>query len=323
MSDLTKISVIIVSYHNREQLRETLDTLLFYHKNIELEIIVVDNSLDDTIQSMINSDYREVDYKKSPSNLGFGKANNIGIEKAKNEFIALVNSDIIFLEDTLNQLVDILKSKPSFGAIGPKLLNYDKTLQYSCCHFPEIKDIISSEFFGNPLPSNWYLTDIDHDKPLFVDYLSGALIVFNSTLLKKLCFDDNFFMYSEEVDLCYRIKQLGYEIYYYPGTKAIHLGGGSTVKSEGINHHLYLSRIKFRLKYYGKIQALLHSGLLLLASLARIVILSLRQIWSRRDRNKRHYRIKRSFAVAKLMVIVSFLLLIWPKNKILEYRKNG
>lgn len=296
------ISVIIVSYNKPELLRQTVLSLKSHHHQ-NMEIIVVDNSDQDDVKKMINKDFKDVIYKSMESNIGFGRANNFGFQLSKGDYIAFLNNDLIFKEDVISPLVSELEKDNSLGIIGPKLLNEDMSLQFSCCNFPSVGDIIKADIWGDQSVNRWYLTDWDHHQKREVDYVSGALMVMRRDLIEKVgLFDDIYFMYSEEVDLCYRVKQAGYRIEYYPQVEAIHFGGASTnFNDKQINIHLYLSRLKFRLKYFGFFPTFLQICGIAIVSLMRSIIVSVKIVIIRKNKNLRINQLIRTLKKLKLM----------------------
>jgi len=297
------ISVIIVSYNKPELLRQTLITLKSHHHQ-NMEIIVVDNSDQKDVELMINNEFLNVIYKRMESNIGFGQANNIGFRLSTGDYIAFLNNDLIFKEDIISPLVSELEKDNSLGIIGPKLLNKDNSLQYSCCRFPSVSDIIKAEIWGDYSIKRWYLTDWDHNQKKSVDYISGALMVMRRDLFKNIgLFDSNFFMYSEEVDLCYRIKKAGYYVEYFPMIEAIHIGGASTIlNNREINSHLYLSRLKFRLKHYGILSTLSQIFGITIISIIRCLVISSKILIIRKNRELRVSQLIRTLKKLKLML---------------------
>jgi len=165
------ISVIIVSYNKPEFLRQTLITLKSHHHQ-NMEIIIVDNSDQKDVEIMIKQEFTDVIFKRMESNIGFGRANNIGFQLSKGDYIAFLNNDLIFKEDVISPLVSEIEKDNSLGIIGPKLCNKDMSLQYSCCNFPSVGDIIKAEIWGDYSVNRWYLADWDHNQRRYVDYIS-------------------------------------------------------------------------------------------------------------------------------------------------------
>jgi GT2 family glycosyltransferase len=317
------ISVIIVSYNKPELLRQTILSLRSHHHQ-NMEIIVIDNSDQKDVEIMINQEFRDIIFRRMESNIGFGQANNIGVQLSKGNIIAFLNNDLVFKEDVLSSLVIQLERDNSVGIIGPKLLNEDMSLQYSCCNFPSVSDVIKAEIWGEHLVHSWYLTDWEHKQTRFVDYVSGALMVMRRDLFESVgSFDDIYFMYSEEVDLCLRIKKAGYHVEYYPKVEAIHLGGASSnINNQEINIHLYLSRLKFRLKYYGIYPTLFQVLGIAIISILRCFLIPVKILSMRKKRDLRIAQLIRTCKKLKLMLFYMVILISRNKRFFLDYHKH-
>jgi GT2 family glycosyltransferase len=316
------ISVIIVSYNNPDLLKQTLLSLKTHHKNFET--IIVDNSDRNDVEKMISKEFPDAIFKRMESNVGFGKANNIGIQQSNGEIIVFLNSDVVFEGEVISQLVRELEKENSIGIIGPKLLNADKSLQYSCCNFPSATDIIKAEIWGDYSVKSWYLTDWDHRQRRNVDYISGALMIMRKEIFESFGgFDDRFFMYSEEVDLCYRLKKTGYHIAYFPDVQAIHIGGASTSNNDReINVNLYLSRLKFRLKHYGFFQTLYQISGIIIVSMLRCFSIPLKIFMIEKKRDLRINQWIRNCKKLKFMLYYLLVLISRTKNSFLNYQKQ-
>jgi GT2 family glycosyltransferase len=315
------ISVIIVSYNNPDLLRQTLLSLRTYHQN--LEIIVIDNSNTNDVEEMIISEFNDIIFKRMESNIGFGRANNIGVQLSTGDIIVFLNNDVIFEQDVITPLVNALEEDKLIGIIGPKLLNKDKSLQYSCCNFPSVGDILKSEIWGEYAVSNWYLTNWDHHQRRKVDYVSGALMVMRRDSFESVGgFDEIYFMYTEEVDLCYRLKNAGYYVEYFPNVDAIHLGGASTsLNNREINVHLYLSRLKFRLKHFGIVPTLFQISGLSIVSIFRYLLISMKIFMIKKNREPRVAQLIRTGKKLKLMFVFLMILIFRNKKYFLNHHK--
>ena len=210
-------------------------------------------------------------------NVGFGKANNQVVEKTTGEYLLLLNSDAFVAPGCVQRLLEVMETYPDTGAAGCKLLNEDKSLQRSCYSFPTFATELwqtlwldrlfpRSKIFGKYLMTYWAMDDLRK-----VDVVMGAVMLVRRKALKgELLFDDSFFMYSEEVDLCYRLKEGGWAVRYVPDAQAIHIWGGSSnrVKGETLIR-LYHSRVQFFRKHYGAVSAGLYKLLISINSLIR------------------------------------------------------
>lgn len=234
------ISVIIVNYKVPEFLRETIRSLRDAVLYDQTEVIIVDNASRDRSQSIITSEFPEVIWIQMKNNVGFGTACNIGVKRARGTYVLLLNPDTVVSKNTLSVSVDFMESHPDVGLMGPKILNPDGSLQASCrrsfpspadalCHFAGLDKLFpKSKLFGK-----YNLTYKDPDNSSQVDAISGSYMITTKSLFEKIGgFDERFFMYGEDLDLCWRIRDAGYKVWYHPGTQIIHRKGKSSAKSK-------------------------------------------------------------------------------------------
>jgi O-antigen biosynthesis protein len=236
------ISVIIVNYNVKELLEQCIISILAASKNLKVEIIVVDNnSFDGSVEYLKakfsgNANIRII---SSPVNLGFAKANNLGAKEARGEYLLILNPDTILQEDTLEKSLNFYKTNKETGALTCKLILPNGKLDLACRRsFPTpsvaVYRILGlSRIFPNSKTFGKYnLTYLDENKTYEVDAIVGAFMLIRKEIYDSVKgFDEDYFMYGEDLDLCYRIKKAGYKIYYYPETSIIHYKGESTKKS--------------------------------------------------------------------------------------------
>lgn len=230
------ISIIIVSYNVRDFLRQCLRSIKDATKNLITEIFVVDNRSVDGTPDMIRKNYPEIHLIANSENLGFGKANNQALKAARGKYTLFLNPDTIIREDTLTVMTRFLEDHPETGLAGCKILNTDGTLQLACRRsFPRPSVAIpkmlglSALFPGNSVLAKYNLTYRDPDKSYPVDAVSGSFMFCRSALIQELNgFDDRFFMYGEDLDLCYRVQEAGYHVTYVPDTTIVHYKGESS-----------------------------------------------------------------------------------------------
>ncbi|MBO6587421.1 MAG: glycosyltransferase [Gracilimonas sp.] len=234
------ISVVIVNYKVKEYIANLLNSLKKAQHDFALEIFVVDNDSGDDSVSYLKERYPEVNYIANEENVGFGKANNQAIRQAKGEFTLIINPDTLVSEDTLDVLVNHMNENPECGAAGCKILNPDGTFA------PESRRSIptiwsaSCKVFGlntlfpeSKLFSQYYLSWMGEDEASEIPVLSGSFMFWRTDLLKELDgFDERFFMYGEDIDLCYRVQKTDFRIDYVPDTSIIHYKGESTKKGD-------------------------------------------------------------------------------------------
>lgn len=233
------LSIIIVNYNVKEFLQNLLHSIDKASKNLSTEIFIVDNASDDGSIELIKNKFPDVNLIENDTNLGFGKANNIALEKAKGEFILLINPDTIVAENTLQKSIDFLKKNKDAGLVGCKILNPDGTLQLACrrsfpgpwTSFCKVTGL-SNLFPSSKLFARYNLTFLDENQTYEVDAISGSFMMMKRDVYEKVGgFDEQFFMYGEDLDLCYRIQKAGYKVYYLHTTQIIHYKGESTKRS--------------------------------------------------------------------------------------------
>ncbi|MEE9430473.1 MAG: glycosyltransferase [Melioribacteraceae bacterium] len=233
------LSIIIVNYNVKEFLLNLLASLEKASQNITTEIIVVDNNSTDDSIAAVEQKYTSVITIENKNNVGFGKANNQGLEIAKGKNILLINPDTLVKEDTLETMIKFLADNTEVGIAGCKVLNPDGTLQLACRRsFPRpwvsfTKVVgLSKMFPQSKLFAQYNLTYLDENESNEVDAISGSFMMLKKEVYNKVGgFDKDFFMYGEDLDLCYRIQQTGYKVFYVSTTEIIHYKGESTKRS--------------------------------------------------------------------------------------------
>ena len=236
MRNNPKLSIIIVSYNTKKITQNCLNSILKETdiKKFPLEIIVVDNNSKDSSQEMLKrfkkkneSENLKITLLFEKENLGFAKANNKAVKISKSDYILLLNSDIIVLDQAIEKLYKYFKkNEQKCDFVGGKLLNKDLSPQPSCGPYYSLPVIFAALFLKGDY---WGLTRYSPDKPKKVDWISGACILTKKqTFLKLNGFDEKIFMYMEEIDFFYRAKKRGYKVYIYPQARFIHLGSASS-----------------------------------------------------------------------------------------------
>jgi hypothetical protein len=232
LSDL-ELSIIIVSWNVRRDLEVCLRSLRD-NSDCPHEVIVVDNaSADDTVQML--QGYPEARLIGNADNRGFAAANNQGLAVARGAWLLLLNPDTIVPPGALRALLDFAHAHPEAGVIGPRLLNSDGSLQYSCRQFPTIRAaMFRHTFLGRLFPHtqsmcDYLMCDWPHDQPREVDWLSGACMVINRRAYEQVGgLDEGFYWGSEDVDYCTRMHQAGWQVLYTPQPAITHAIGRST-----------------------------------------------------------------------------------------------
>lgn len=256
-----KLSIIIVSYNVKDHILSCLASIFENQVKWPLEVTVVDNNSQDGTVDAIREGFRNVTLMENDENLGFASANNQGLQRAAGEYILFLNPDTKVLPGTIDKSVAFLENNPEVGAIGCRISNPDGTLQYSCKSYPSLWNYFcESTFLYKLFPKNhwigkFYMTSFDHAEVKEVDVVSGAYLLTRSKLLKEIGgWDETFFIYSEETDLCYRIKKAGKKICFVPDCQIIHWGGRSTSQSPlRMFKQDHRSRYLFMRKHYNSL----------------------------------------------------------------------
>jgi O-antigen biosynthesis protein len=235
------LSIIIVSYNVKEFLRGAIASVRrsLASGDIEGEIIIVDNNSSDGSAAMVRSEFPEVRLHALSENIGFGRANNLALKQAKGDYLLLLNPDTIVGEETLSTMLDFMRSHPDAGLAGCKLLNGDGTFQLSCRRGFPTPWASFTKLFGlanlfphSKLFARYNLTYLPIDATYEVDALGGAFMLLSREAWQATHgFDEDFFMYGEDIDLCYRAKQAGFKVYYVHSTATVHFKGESTRRS--------------------------------------------------------------------------------------------
>jgi len=258
------ISLIIVSFNTCDVLRESLQSIEREKGSLRTEIFVVDNNSRDGSVAMVESEFPHVRLIRSEVNLGFGAANNVAMELAQGRYVVLLNSDAFLCPDSLQISVQKMDAHPEVGLAGGRLVGRDYALQPSARMFPTIlSDFLVFTGLAHKFPKSRFFGRFDRTwadpmEPAEVDWVPGAFSIVRADVLNKVgFFDSDFFLYSEEVDLCRRIRKAGYKIMYWPDIVVIHIGGESsrqikTLEMSSAGAQLVRWRMRSTLLYYRK-----------------------------------------------------------------------
>ena len=232
-------SIIIVNYNVREFLRQALLSLRKALLNVSAEIFVVDNASDDGSADLVRTQFPECTLIANHENLGFARANNLALKQARGRLLVLLNPDTIVQEDTFTAVRDFMNTQPATGMMSCKVLNPEGTLQLACRRsFPTpwvafTKLVgLSALFPRSKIFGRYNLTYLPEDETCEVEAISGSfMVVRREALVQVGLLDEDFFMYGEDLDWCYRMRSAGWQIHYYPGTQIVHFKGESSRRS--------------------------------------------------------------------------------------------
>lgn len=270
------LAIIIVSWNTREILRRCLQSVFASQTSKKFKVWVVDNGSTDGSVQMIKEFFPQSQIISNDDNVGFAHANNQAIKDSSGEYVMLLNPDTVVEKDVFEALVNFLEKHPDIGAVGPRLLNPDGTLQESA--YP--KPTLAREFwrlfhldrfycYAEYSMDKWSLTVAKE-----VDVLMGACLLIRRKVLDQVgLLDDNFFVYSEEVDLCTRIRDYGWRISWVPTAVVVHLGGQSTRQiQQEMFLQLYQGKIQYFRKHHTLFEVWLYKFILFFATLARLAL---------------------------------------------------
>ncbi len=263
METARTLSIVIVGWNVRELLDAALASIYAStHDDASPEVIVVDNASTDGTAAMVAATYPQARLIVNTVNRGFTGANNQGIEAASGKYILLLNPDTEVMEGALDQLVAYLEAHPQVGLVAPRLLNPNGTTQSSRRRFPTLPILFLEStwlegLMPKPLLRQHYMMDksdaLEHD----VGWVTGAAMLVRRSVIEEVgVFDEDFFMYSEELDWCRRICDAGWRIAYTPTAEVMHYGGKSSDQVAPARHiYFQSSKVRYTQKHHGALTA--------------------------------------------------------------------
>ncbi len=252
------ISAVILNYKDVALTKKCVDIL--YRSadasDLPVEVIVVDNSAPQTAEDLCEELPEEVKIIENEKNLGFSAANNQGIKQAKGDIILIMNNDLFINEEVLQTGSEYITSHKKAGVWAPKLVGEFSDEQKSCAYFPTIHGLIIEYWFKYPYSNRVALTAVNADHPVPVDMVIGACMFIRKEVLEQAgLFDEDYFFTSEDVDLCYKIKNLGYEVLFDPRVEAVHLTSASQDYTWYDDPHLHEARKLYFKKHFNSLKA--------------------------------------------------------------------
>lgn len=255
-----KLSIVIVSWNVKKDLVNCLRSIGENPAYKSFEVIVIDNASTDSTVETVRNEFPEIVVITNSQNLGFAAANNQGIEKSRGEYILLLNPDTIVQLNSLNVLIEFMDENEDVGICGPQLLNQNGTIQPSVRGFPTFRGALYRHTIFKYLRlfryeyKKWLMKSFDHKTKMDVDQVMGAALMIRQSIIDRIgVMDEGFFMYYEEVDLCYRIKQAGWRVVFVPTAVITHSGGQSSGQIPVKKQMMAItSLLKFFRKHRGK-----------------------------------------------------------------------
>jgi GT2 family glycosyltransferase len=286
------VSIIIVNWNTRDILRDCLSSVFKQTKGIEFEVILVDNASTDGSAEMVRVEFPKVILIVNSTNRGFAVANNQGLGIAEGRYVLLLNSDTIVISDALTKVVAFADAHPQVAVVGCRILNSDGTLQQTCFMFPSVLNMLlsttylyklfpRSRFFGREQMTWW-----NRDNTMEVDVVTGCFMLVRREAIDQIgLLDEQFFMYAEETDWCYRFKKAGWNVLFTPNAQIIHFGRQSS-KQVPFEMTLQLkgSILRFIDKHYSVLEYRLACVLVWLFFAMRIPIWLVKSAFNKADR---------------------------------------
>ena len=251
--DRPVVSIVIVVWNAKKYVFECLSSLREHCRDLSAEVIVVDNASTDGTPDMIAEIFPEFTLIRNSENLGFAKANNIGIARSLGDYVCLVNSDVKFTGDCISPMLRYLEMNAGVGMLGPKMLGTNGETRRSTMRFPTIWNYLCRAvgldvvFKKSRLFGGFLMSDFDHESTMPVEVLNGWFVLARRGALERVgLLDPQFFMYGEDIDWSYRFRQAGFPIVFFAEAEAIHYGGASSSNAP-IRFYLEMCRADWQL----------------------------------------------------------------------------
>lgn len=256
-----QVSIIIINYNTFDLTSNCIHSVIQFTAAVEYEIILIDNASSECNPDRFLLKFPKITLIKSKTNVGFASGNNLGIERAKGEYILLLNNDTVLLEDSISKCIRMIEKDASIGVLGCRMIFSNGDIQYSVRPFRTIKwellTLLPFVPFMIPYRKRAKMMQgkyFRHDTDMECDWIGGAFFLVPKRIIDQLPdkkLDDRFFMYGEDQLWCERIRELGYKIFFFSGTTIIHINSGSTEVSKQIalrrimmKHELEIMRLR-------------------------------------------------------------------------------
>jgi hypothetical protein len=276
---VTDLSIIIVNWNSTAYLLKCLESIYAQTYETAFEIIVVDNASPDGNIGIVKQQYPDVVLIESPVNLGFAGANNLGFRASRGEYVVFLNPDTVLRNAAFDLMLRQVCSLPSVGAAGCTLLNEDQSLQTAAIQtFPTIvNQLLDLDVLRNRFPacSLWNIAPLfaGGTEPSRVEVISGACVLFRREVFAQIGqFSEEYFMYAEDLDLCYKAAQGGFTNYYIPQGQIIHYGGKSSVGRRAVVMK-WRSILRYVAKHRGYSYQLVFRAAMACGALGRLALL--------------------------------------------------
>lgn len=309
---MIKLSVIAVTWNSKAFVTDFLKSLEEL-SSISAEVLVVDNASADDTAKIIRQEFPWVRLIENETNVGFAKANNIGIQAASGEYLCLINPDVVVLPNCIQDMLHFMEQNRSVGLVGPAMVGSDGTVQCSWMQLPSLWNFLFAAFALNRVfprlaaPCGQAIHDCSWDRVRDVDVLNGWFWLARRLALEEVgLLDERFFMYGEDMDWCTRFLQAGWRLVYFPLARAIHYGGGS---SENDPVRFFIEMHRANLQYWQKHKRAFTKaaflGVVAIHHLFRVAGYGLLYLASRSHSLEAAHKIRRSAACLRWLVTLT------------------
>jgi GT2 family glycosyltransferase len=298
---MIELSVVIVTWNCKQYLEEFFESAGELLQSPSTQVIVVDNASTDGSPDFIATRYPRVQVIRKQTNLGFAKANNVGLAAAKGEFICLINPDVKLLPGCFERVMQTMRTQQDIGLLGPQMLGRDGLVHRSTMRFPTVWNCLCQALaldvsFAGRLFKGQLMRDFKHDETREVDVLNGWFWMTRRRALEEVGhLDERFFMYGEDIDFCKRFHDRGWKRVYLADARAVHYGGGS---SSNAPVRFYIEQQRANLQYFRKHHGVVKQyGFVMsvwIYHLVRILGHSLKYVLSKDSRREVGLKIQRS-----------------------------
>lgn len=304
-----RLSVIAVTWNAKKYVDQCLSSLDQIDE-AATEVIVVDNASTDGTPELIAEKFKSLRLIRNSENLGFSRANNIGIEQARGRYVCLVNSDVIVPPGCLCSLTQYLEMHPDVGVVGPQMLGPAGNVRRSAMRFPSLLSSLARAFgldgisLISRLVHAQMMTDFKHDRLADVDILNGWFWVIRREALERVgLLDERFFIYGEDMDWCRRFRSAGWRIVFVPEANAIHFGGASS-SAAPVRFYIEQQKADFQYweKHHAQAAAAAYKAIILFHNVLRTVGYAVVYCVYAKKRGDSAHKVRRSLGVLRWML---------------------
>jgi GT2 family glycosyltransferase len=284
------LSILIVNWNAAHYMKLCLASVYREVKGIEFEVIVIDNASYDGSAELLRAEFPQATFIQSDQNLGFIRGNNLLFKHARGRNILLLNPDTEIIGNALQRMLGYLESLPQAGVIGCRLVNADGSVQTNSIQtFPTIlNQVLDADFLRRRFPNSslWNLKPLYDDSgvPVEVDSVSGACFMIKRSIFERVgLMSEDYLMYGDDIDLCFKVKKAGYKVYYTNSSRVVHYGGKSTASWKQALADVWIrdSIHKFLVKFRGRCYGGFYKATMAAAAVVRLVLISLMRLLAR------------------------------------------